>query len=546
MIRNNPRPRVSIILDELKLTQTAILFERHTGGPPLTQSDIPSPALNQSKCRVVFGLLTIWFAVFGTIILARSIHWPLVHDGPILLYMVFLSEHGMRLYRDIVEVQFPGSLLLYSFERHVFGTSDLAFRLFDLCGLGVALVSMFIITRRRGYWFAAVFGFAFFLLAHTGSFTSITDLGQRDFFIACLLGVAVACLLESFSRQQPFVAFGFGFCVALTSSIKPTSVIFFLIFVPILVRLRKHKISIRPYLGYIFTGTALACAIVVSYLLYKQAFGAFFHLELKLLPLYSTMARMSFRGMLLVLNTPGHLLLALALGSLLLVALQRRQLYDDVQQVLLVSALLGAVSFFLQHKGAVYHRLPFEFFFFLWVGWVLTATVKEGPPLKGWAAISLIALSAIYYPHLMTSQHYDTSDLTQMQQDLASLGALDKPGDMQCLDIIGGCLTAALRMQIVMPTGYVNDFVFFLDSQNTRVNELREDFLTKLEHTNPRILLLTNEQWPVSEVHGYDKLKNWPQFVDFLQQNYVLSIERVGTPAEHDRGYRIYTRRDNP
>jgi hypothetical protein len=532
----------------IRYTSSVLLFESQSGGSALTQRNtgISSPELKPSTLRIVFAFLTAWFAIFGTIIIARSIHWPLVHDSPILLYMVFLSEHGMRLYRDIVEVQFPGSLLLYSFERHVFGTSDLAFRLFDLCGLGVALASMFVIARRRGYWFAAVFGFSFFLLAHTSSFTSITDLGQRDFFIASLLGVAAACLLESFRRQLPLMASGFGFCIALASSIKPTSVIFFLILIPILFHLRKQKISIRSYSGYILAGAALACGIVVSYLLYKQALGAFFHLELKLVPLYSAMAGMSFTGMLRILNAPGHLLLALAIGSLLLVALQRRLLYDVVQQVLLVSTLLGAVSFFLQHKGFIYHRLPFEFFFFLWVGWVLTATAKERPLLMSLGAISLMALSAIYYPHLMASQRYDTRDLTQMQQDLTNLRAADKPGDLQCLDVIGGCITSALRMHIVMSTGYVNDFVFFLDSQDPRVNELREDFLTKLKHRNPRILLLTNEQWPVSEAHGYEKLKNWPQFVDFLQQNYDLSTERVGGPAEHGRGYRIYTRRNNP
>lgn len=495
--------------------------------------------------RLALGLLTVWFAVLGSVIIARSIRWPLVHDGPILLYMVFLSKHGMRLYRDIVEVQFPGSLLLYSFERDVFGSSDLAFRLFDLCGLAVALLSMLVIGRRRGLWFAGVFGFAYFLLAHTGTFTSITDLGQRDFFMTCLLCVGVASLIESLRQELPLAAAGFGLSVALASSIKPTSVLFFLAAVPALLHLSRQRVSIRPYLAHVVAGTALGWGIVLSYLLYEHSLGSFFRLEIRLVPLYSSMARMSYPEMAHVLNAPGHLLPTLALGSLFLVALQPSLRRDTEQQLLLLSTILGAASFFLQHKGFFYHRRPFELFFFLWVGWVLTATLKEAQALKGWTALCLMVLSAIYYPHLMASQHYDITQLKQMQQDLTDLHANDRPGDVQCLDVIGGCLTNALRMHIIMATGYVNDFVFFMNSQDPRVNELRNDFLTKLKHANPRLLVLTNEQWPITDDHGYDKLKNWPEFNGFLMQHYNMSIERGGE-TKYDRGYRIYTLKANP
>jgi hypothetical protein len=257
------------------------------------------------------------------------------------------------------------------------------------------------------------------------------------------------------------------------------------------------------------------------------------------------MARMSYKEMAHVLNAPGHLLPTLALGSLFLVALQPSLRRDTEQQLLLLSTILGAASFFLQHKGFFYHRRPFELFFFLWVGWVLTATLKEAQAPKGWAALCLMVLSAIYYPHLMVSQHYDVTELNQMQQDLTDLHANDRRGDVQCLDVIGGCLTNVLRMHIIMATGYVNDFVFFMNSQDPRVNELRNDFLTKLKHANPRLLVLTNEQWPITDDHGYDKLKNWPEFNEFLMQRYNLSIERGGE-TKYDRGYRIYTLKANP
>ena len=255
--------------------------------------------------RILFALLTVWFAVFVTITVAHSIHWPMVHDSPILLYMVYLSEHGMRLYRDIVDVQFPGSLLLYSFERHLFGPSDLAFRLFDLFGLAVAFVSMLVIARRRELWFAAVFGFSFFVLEHTGSWASIINLGQRDFFMTCLLGAGVALLLESFHRQQPLLILFFGLSVALASTIKPTAIVFFLLALPMVLALRKRQLPLRSYLGYLLTGFAAGIAFILAYLLYEKALGAFLHLEWTLVPVYATTASLGFLTILPAIFQPG-------------------------------------------------------------------------------------------------------------------------------------------------------------------------------------------------------------------------------------------------
>ena len=471
-------------------------------------------------------------------------HWPMVHDSPILLYMVYLSEHGMRLYRDIVEVQFPGSLLLYSFERHLLGSSDLAFRLFDLFGLAIALVSMLAIARRRELWFAAVFGFSFFLLEHTGSWAGIINLGQRDFFMACLLGAGVALLLESFHRQRPLLILFFGLSVALASTIKPTSVIF-LLAVPVLLALHRRRLPLRSYLGYLLAGFAAGLAVILAYLLYEKAVGAFLYLEWTMVPVYATTASKSFLDILPAIFEPNHVLPELAIGSLLLVALQPALRKNLDQQVLVFATVLGAASFFLQHKGFTYHRLPFYFFFFLWAGWVLVATIKESTASSKWLAVALLLFSAALYPRLSRPAVWDRWNEEALQSDLLALHASDAPGEVQCLDVTSGCLNVLLHMNLTMATGYVNDTVFFLDRKDARVEHLRDDFLTQLKKSNPRIIILTNEQWPTFSARGYEKLQFWPQFTNLLDENYALVIQRGGD-AEHERGYRIYLRKDTP
>ncbi|MBB5315812.1 glycosyltransferase family 87 protein [Tunturibacter empetritectus] len=495
--------------------------------------------------RILFALLTVWFAVFVTITIAHSIHWPMVHDSPILLYMVYLSEHGMRLYRDIVEVQFPGSLLLYSLERHLFGPGDLAFRLFDLCGLVVALASMLVITRRRELWFAAVFGFSFFVLEHTGTWASIIGLGQRDFFMTCLLGAGVAFLLESFHRQRPLLILFFGLSVALASTIKPTASVFLLLALPTVLALRKRQLPLRAYLGYLLAGFAAGIALILAYLLYEKALGAFLHLEWTMVPVYATTASMGFRKMLPAIFDPIHVLPEVAIGSLLLVALQPSLRNNLDQQVLLLASALGAASYFLQHKGFLYHRTPFYFFFFLWAGWVLVATIRQSSATYKWLALALVLFSAALYPRLSRPARWDRWNEGALQSDLVALHASDAPGEVQCLDVTSGCLNVLLQMNITMATGYVNDTVFFLDRNDARVEHLRDDFLAQLKKSNPRIIVLTNEQWPTYGAHGYEKLQFWPRFTDLLDENYVLSIQRGGD-AQHERGYRIYLRKDTP
>jgi hypothetical protein len=533
------------ILSLILWSDPILLSDAQSGGSALTQRNIgiSFPALKPSTLRIVFALLTVWFAVCVSITIAHSMRWPLVHDSPILLYMVYLSEHGMRLYRDIVEVQFPGSFLLYSLERHLFGPSDLAFRLFDLCGLGVAFLAMFAIARRGGLWFAAVFGFSFFVLEHTGTWAGIIGLGQRDFFMTCLLGAGVALLLESFHRQQPLLMLFFGLCVALAATIKPTAVVFLLLTLPTILALRKRQLRLSAYLGYLLAGFTAGIAVILAYLLYEKAFGAFLHLEWTMVPVYATTASMSFREMLPAIFDPIHVLPEVAIGSLLLIALQPSLRNNLDQQVLLLASALGAASYFLQHKGFLYHRTPFYFFFFLWAGWVLVASIRQTTASYRWLALALVLFSAALYPRLSRPARWDRWNEGALQNDLVALHASD--AQVQCLDVTSGCLNVLLHMDITMATGYVNDTVFFLNRKDAQVAGLRDDFLTQLKKSHPRIIVLTNEQWPTYGAHGYEKLQFWPQFTDLLDQNYVLSIQRGGD-AQHERGYRIYLRKDTP
>ena len=107
----------------------------------------------------------------------RTWHWPLVGDAPLMHYVVFLMDHGRIPYRDIVDINMPGTYLIEGLVIHVFGGGSLAWRIFDFSLIGVAAAAMAAIACPYS-WFAAVFSASIFLFLHGRD--GLIQLGQRD------------------------------------------------------------------------------------------------------------------------------------------------------------------------------------------------------------------------------------------------------------------------------------------------------------------------------------------------------------------------------
>jgi hypothetical protein len=61
----------------------------------------------------VYGLLRVLLMVallasFATMVM-RSLHWPLLADAQVMRYANFLIDHGFAPYRDILDINMPGT-----------------------------------------------------------------------------------------------------------------------------------------------------------------------------------------------------------------------------------------------------------------------------------------------------------------------------------------------------------------------------------------------------------------------------------------------------
>lgn len=300
--------------------------------------------------------MAAWLILFSFALIKQSLHWPRIHDGPVVAYMVYLMDHGFTPYKDIIEVQFPGSLLVYWISAHLFGPSLMGFRLFDLCAMGLTCLAILLVSRNGGRWFSGVFSCAFLIWLHVGDGTSVWEVGQRDFIVACLVVCAAAALIVSIRRNCAGYMLPYGFCIAVSASIKPTTILYLILLVLAGRELRKRQERLWPYAFYCLAGIGLALGIIAIFLLEEHAFGSFFVLSKKILPVYTSLAQVSFLTMLLRLKQGAPFLLVAGLFAWKQPEIRR----DWVQQTLLLSALLGAATYFIQHKGFTYHRSLFS------------------------------------------------------------------------------------------------------------------------------------------------------------------------------------------
>ena len=482
--------------------------------------------------------MSAWLVLFSLKLIMQSIHWPRVHDGSVIAYMVYLMDHGFTPYKDIIEVQFPGSLLIYWIEVHLFGPSQIAFRFFDLCAMGAACLAMLLVSRKSGYWFAGVFSSALLVWLHLGGATSVWEVAQRDFFVACLTLCAAAFLIAAVRRASAGFMFGFGCCVALSTSVKPTSILYLLLLLLAGRELRKRQESLLQYALYCVGGLALAAAIVLTFLLKEHALQAFFVLSRKILPVYTGLSQLSYLAMARHLRQAAPFLVVAGWLAWRQPEIRR----DWVQQILLSSCFLGALTYFIQHKGFFYHRTLFFYFVFWWGAYVLVATMKRASRYQMVAAVVLLLSCITAYPLLTQKADDSQSLILHLQNDLERLNVGKGDGTVQCMDTSMGCLEALLRMNVTMSTGYVSDYYFFLPEKTSFLNGMRNDFLSQMYAKEPRVLVITNDQWPTLDDKGYEQLQSWSGLQQMLQQRYRLETQ-VDTKENSGAGYRIYVRR---
>ena len=470
----------------------------------------------------------------------NSIHWQVMCDTSIMHYINFLMAHGMAPYRDIIDINMPGSYFIEGWAMHLFGGGDLGWRLYEFFLLAILTAALIVISLPYD-WFAGLFAGVFFLLIH--GLEGPINAAQRDEVMTVLIMVGYALLFTSMRRHKPRLLLPFGFVIGLAASLKPTAAPLGLLLLLIMtIALKRKKIALKPYLMYALLGLAVAFLIDLQFLFQYHAFGAFVATARRLIPYYAHVGNRSALFLLAYLLVgvllPRRMFVLLIMGLILTLANRKRRECENWEWMALgLGILFGAFSFMAQGKAFAYHAYPFKVFVFLWLA------LEGARAMKTSGLRHVIGLVFIGFGVCVVVPNYafrtaridplnDQPDA--IKADLIRLGGSSLQHQVQCLDMVDGCFGALYRLHLLPNTGFIGDYMFFGPIGSPPQPYYRNMLWNDLHKNPPKVIVLTN-QW-LCEPESFQKIDQWPELAAYLHAAYTLDITK--TFGKH--GYKIF------
>ncbi len=513
----------------------------------LSTNSLKPESAFRAGLAAVLALCCVLFVFF-------SRHWPLIGDATLVHYLVLLLDHGFSPYRTIVDAQMPGTYLLDWGVVHFFGGGAVGLRVFDFTLLALAALAMLWITWP---WdrFAGFFAAALFALLHGRD--GIPQTSQRDLIMAVLMLLAVAAAFHAVRRSQSGWMFLFGFCTATATSIKPTAAPVALLLILAAIVLRRNGRPLFWYMAWGIVGLILPCLAVALFLIKERSIPAFLQAIRGMWPYYATLDNRPWGYLLRHSISPLLFLVLLWMMLLLLKGIRWRKEpaapWHWERFALWMGLALGFFSYLSQRKGYPYHRYPVLAFLLLLMALDFSDALRRHGVLRlcgiiGLAAGALIIAPMSVYKISTYDWRYDQL-FTMLRSDLQHEGGASLSGHVQCLDTSAGCINALYRMKLVESTGFLVDFYFWAPRQTPVTEQMRRRFWTALQENPPKVFVVMKQDFP-NGPDTYDKITRWPEFANYLSQDYTLAADRVaGTWVKRESrsypptSYRIYVRK---
>jgi hypothetical protein len=482
------------------------------------------------------AVLVAGWVVAAVVVASR---WPLVHDAPLMHYVVFLMEHGLAPYRDIVDMNMPGSYIVEWTVMHTLGRGAHAWFSWDvLTGVAAIVASVWIAGPKRRW--AGVVGGGLTYLYHLSD--GAWNLGQRDWMVAVLLLVAFGFLFACLRTGQAAWVAGFVCSCGLASSIKPLAVLMVAVFLPVLLWLQRGEArKAVATLGWAAVGAVPPALIVVLFLNHWRVWVEYLAILHGLVPYYAGLGN---TGRMDLIQLWAPLGVKVMVGAAAWLFWRYRAWRSWESSLLAAGAVCGFAFFVIQRKGWSYHSYTLVAFALLWVMVQVDTALRAKNGLR-FVAVGVLVLAALIVPQSLLNAEvhnvYPTATLEELQTDLDQLGGPALSGQVQCLDMtMGGCVTVLLRMQLVQSTGFLYDFYLFPARENSVARQMQQRFLARMEAAPPKVLVLSSHVWP-GDTYGYEQVARWPEFKDFLTHKYELgpSCPQRGKAA----GFEIFLRK---
>ena len=467
----------------------------------------------------------------------HTLRWPLMQDAQVLHYVNFLTDHGFAPYREIGDMNMPGAYWMERFGMTVFGAGDLGFRVYDVF-LMVVMTGAMVAIAWPYDWLAGLFAGVLFAVIHAAD--GPKGAGQRDAVMAVLMVVGLAFLLYSVRRQAAmWMALG-GALFGLATSVKPTIAPLGLVLLAMAaVVLRKRGEGATRYVAFALFGGAVPAALFLGFLLHYRALDAFITMNRDVSAYYSHLYRMPWLDLLReCMPRPMRLLVPFGLAA---VAMNPDR-GNWERWALAAGVAFGAFSYFVQGKGYYYQRYPLVAMTLLWFAIELSIAARRRGMARAIGAaglaVGIFGLTPLFAERARTI-FYSNIFTETLESDLRQIGVAGLQHNVQCLDMVDGCMNALYHLQIVQQTGMTGDNLLFPpDASFAVVKQARQTFWERLVARPPDVFVISDEQF--MDAASFDKLKRWPEFAQYLAEHYDLHSAHSFPITV---AYRIYVRK---
>ena len=541
--------------------------------------------MRNGSARLFRVALAASLSISALLYFAWSWRWPLVGDASLIHYIGWLIERGWAPYRQLGDMNMPGSYLIEIAAMHVFGMGDLAWRLFDFALMGAAAVAFFVITRRAGApsmtvssswvgsdngWLAGLFASSLFILTHGRD--GLAQGGQRDLTMAVCLVAATAFFVHSVQKRSAMCAAAFGLLSGIAFTIKPTAPLLtvaqlalalYVVRAPARSKHGPRKSGDSAFLLPAALAYLVAPAIVLVFLLRERALAAFLATLHTLVPYYASLGHRPLGFLLLHSISTLHPLVIAWLAVLALLPRRRSASREFPRDALLLGVIFGAVNCIVQARALPYYRYPLLVFLLPLIALDLTRALDFLPPAptRRTRAIQALAVLGLGFGGFFLApksailihgyRWWQTDFISSLTQDLNSLGGQQLSHKVLCIDTNSGCGNVLYNMRLEPSNGTLSDFFLFGDGNVPVVRQTRQEMARDLAINPPRVMIVTSGLYLGSaDALDYRKLNRWPAFESLLADDYTLQTEwrpartaRWWSREETPAGYRIYVLR---
>jgi hypothetical protein len=514
------------------------------GGAPVNASS--------ARERTTIVLVAVIAGVV-TVLAWRSLSWPLGANVAVQHYIAWLIGQGYVPYRDIFDPNVPGVWLVHGVALAVVGSSDVAWRGWDLAWLAVTAITLYRYCRPLASQSSALAVALLFALYHLSG--GERHAGERDFFasLPLLLGaLAVASWCER-DRGGALAAVAGGLALGLATTIKPITVLFgagCVVAAAVGARSPARRIAGPVAL---LAGMAVPPLLSIGWLAWQGGLSAFVTILTEYtLPIFSATGR----------NRMWRFLKPywLTLGAMALIALTLGPPRDRrVRWNLAVFGLVyGILHVVLQFKGTWYHFHPFALFMCAvaapalaasagdrarWAAapaWLRAAAERAlgAATMRVPIAVVLLAVSAALMAtrdrHVFAADPVARERAERAAAVTHDLERLVRPHDtVQILDVVeGGGALALLRLHLHPANRFINDEPLFQAIHDLRIQRLRAEFMASLRARPPAAVVIFPRRW---RREGYRRLQSFPELGELFAERYTLVVDRDD--------YKIYARR---